>query len=277
MAANAQEAPNIQEPQEPQEPLVSKTQENGVVYLTLNRPRARNALSQRMIEVLLAEFDAIAADPGAFVVVLAGAGPAFCSGHDLKEMRATGFDPAYAEKLFATCGKLMQRIVSLPQPVIARVHGIATAAGTQLVATCDLAIAADTTRFATPGVNIGFFCSTPMVALSRNVSHKHAMQMLLTGDFIDAPTALRFGLVNDIVPEQELDAAVNALAAKIASKSRHTLAVGKEAFYRQAAEPQLAAAYTYAQGVMVNNLQSLDAREGISAFIDKRPPVWCNS
>jgi len=257
-------------------PLILKEQQGGVVFLTLNRPQARNALSQVMLDTLLAEFDAIAADKSAFVVVLAGAGPAFCSGHDLKEMRATGFERGYAEKLFATCGKLMQRIVSLPQPVIARVHGIATAAGAQLVASCDLAIAADSSRFATPGVNIGFFCSTPMVALSRNVGHKHAMQMLLTGDFIDAPTALRFGLVNEIVPEPDLDAAVSALATKIASKSRHTLAIGKEAFYRQAELP-LAEAYTYAQGVMVGNLQALDAQEGISAFIDKRPPVWCNA
>lgn len=259
-----------------QEPLVRKTQENGVVRLTLNRPNARNALSQTMLDALYAEFDTIALDRSALAVVLAGEGPAFCSGHDLKEMRATGFDHAYAEKLFETCGRLMQRIVSLPQPVIARVHGIATAAGAQLVATCDLAIAADNTRFATPGVNIGFFCSTPMVALSRNLSHKHAMQMLLTGELIDAPTALRFGLVNEIVPEAELDTAVAALAAKIASKSRHTLAVGKEAFYRQAELP-LSAAYAYAQGVMANNLRSLDAQEGISAFIDKRTPTWCHS
>ncbi|MDR2614628.1 MAG: enoyl-CoA hydratase [Candidatus Accumulibacter sp.] len=259
-----------------QEPLILKTQENGVVRLTLNRPQARNALSQAMLDTLLAELETIAADKSALVVILAGAGPAFCSGHDLKEMRATGFDRAYAEKLFAVCGKLMQRIVSLPQPVIARVHGIATAAGAQLVASCDLAIAADTTRFATPGVNIGFFCSTPMVALSRNVSNKHALQMLLTGDLIDAPTAYRFGLVNEIVPESELDAAVGALAAKIASKSRHTLAIGKEAYYRQAELP-LAEAYAYAQGVMVDNLQALDAQEGISAFIDKRPPVWCHA
>ncbi|MDR0673370.1 MAG: enoyl-CoA hydratase [Zoogloeaceae bacterium] len=258
------------------EPLILKSQENGVVRLTLNRPQARNALSQAVLDTLLAEFNAIAADKSAAVVVLAGAGPAFCSGHDLKEMRATGFDRAYAEKLFATCGALMQRIVALHQPVIARVHGIATAAGAQLVATCDLAIAAETTRFATPGVNIGFFCSTPMVALSRNVRNKHALQMLLTGDLIDAPTAYRFGLVNEIVPEGELDAEVDALAAKIAAKSRHTLAIGKEAYYRQS-ELTLAEAYAYAQGVMVGNLQSLDAQEGISAFIDKRPPVWCHA
>ncbi|MDR1367489.1 MAG: enoyl-CoA hydratase [Candidatus Accumulibacter sp.] len=260
-----------------QEPFVLKQQEGGIVRLTLNRPQARNALSQGMIDALQAEFDAIADDKTAFVVVLSGAGPAFCSGHDLKEMRASGYGRAYAEKLFAACGKLMQRIVSLPQPVIARAHGIATAAGAQLVASCDLAVAADTTRFATPGVNIGFFCSTPMVALTRNMSHKHAMQMLLTGDLIDAPTALRFGLVNEIVPEQDLDAAATSLAAKIASKSRHTLAVGKEAFYRQAELSSLSDAYAYAQGVMVDNLQALDAQEGISAFIDKRPPVWCNA
>jgi enoyl-CoA hydratase/carnithine racemase len=259
-----------------QEALILKTQENGIVHLTLKRPQARNALSQTMLDTLLAEFETVATDKSALVVILAGAGPAFCSGHDLKEMRASGFDRAYAEKLFAVCGKLMQRIVSLPQPVIARAHGIATAAGAQLVASCDLAIAADTTRFATPGVNIGFFCSTPMVALSRNVSNKHALQMLLTGEFIDAPTAYRFGLVNEIVPESELDAAVGALAAKIAAKSRHTLAIGKEAYYRQAELP-LAEAYAYAQGVMVDNLQALDAREGISAFIDKRPPVWCHA
>jgi len=170
----------------------------------------------------------------------------------------------------------MQRIVSLPQPVIARVHGIATAAGAQLVASCDLAICTDNTRFATPGVNIGLFCSTPMVALTRNISHKHAMQMLLTGDLIDAAEALRFGLVNQIVPEAELDTAVSALASKIAAKSRHTLTIGKAAFYQQAELP-LAQAYAYTGEVMVANLQARDAQEGIGAFIDKRPPVWCNA
>ena len=247
---------------------------DGIGRITFNRPQARNALSQLMIDTLQGEFDAIAADRSVHVVVLAGAGPAFCAGHDLKEIRGAGFGKAYAEALFAACGRLMQRIVSLPQPVIARVHGIATAAGAQLVASCDLAIAADNTRFATPGVNIGLFCSTPMVALSRNVSHKHAMQLLLTGDLVDAPTALRIGLVNEIVPEAELDAAIAVLAGKIASKSRYTLAVGKEAFYRQAELP-LAEAYAYTQRVMVDNLQAPDAQEGISAFIDKRPPVWC--
>ncbi|MFZ4538678.1 enoyl-CoA hydratase [Propionivibrio sp.] len=255
--------------------FVLRNDANGVAFLSLNRPQARNALSQAMIDALQVEFDAIATDAAVHVVVLSGEGPAFCAGHDLKEMRAAGYTETYAEALFDACALLMQRIVSLPQPVIARVHGIATAAGAQLVASCDLAIAADNTRFATPGVNIGLFCSTPMVALSRNVSHKHAMQLLLTGDLIDAATALRFGLINEAVPEAELDAAVATLAGKIASKSRHTVVIGKEAFYRQAALP-LAEAYDYTKGVMVANLQARDAQEGIAAFIDKRPPVWCN-
>ena len=208
-------------------------------------------------------------------MILAGNGPAFCAGHDLKEMRGADYGASYAEDLFEACARLMQRIVSLPQPVIARVHGIATAAGAQLVASADLAIATDDARFATPGVNIGLFCSTPMVALSRNVSHKHALQMLLTGDLIDAPTALRFGLINEHVSVEQLDVAVEALAVKIASKSRHTLAVGKADYYRQAELP-LDEAYAYAKGVMVHNLQARDAREGIDAFIDKRHPTWCH-
>ena len=228
-----------------------------------------------MIAALQAEFDRIAADPSIGVVILAGNGPAFCAGHDLKEMRGADYGERYAEDLFEACARLMQRIVSLPQPVIARVHGIATAAGAQLVASADLAIATDDARFATPGVNIGLFCSTPMVALSRNVSHKHALQMLLTGDLIDAPTALRFGLINEHVSGEQLDVAVEALAVKIASKSRHTLAVGKAAYYRQAELP-LDEAYAYAKGVMVHNLQARDAREGIDAFIDKRHPTWCH-
>jgi enoyl-CoA hydratase/carnithine racemase len=262
-------------PQAPQSEFVVRNDAHGVAFLVLNRPLSRNALSQAMIDALLGEFNAIATDPSVHVVVLSGEGPAFCAGHDLKEIRASGYAEAYAEALFDACARLMQRIVSLPQPVIARVHGIATAAGAQLVASCDLAIAADNSRFATPGVNIGLFCSTPMVALSRNVSHKHAMQLLLTGDLIDAATALRIGLINEAVPEAELDAAVATLAGKIASKSRQTLSIGKEAFYRQAALP-LAEAYQFTKGVMVTNLQAHDAQEGISAFIDKRTPIWCN-
>lgn len=258
-----------------EEALVLRQDKDGIARLTLNRPAARNALSRPMIAALQTEFDRIAADPSIGVVILAGNGPAFCAGHDLKEMRGADYGESYAEDLFEACARLMQSIVSLPQPVIARVHGIATAAGAQLVASADLAIATDDARFATPGVNIGLFCSTPMVALSRNVSHKHALQMLLTGDLIDAPTALRFGLINEHVSGEQLDVAVEALAVKIASKSRHTLAVGKAAYYRQAELP-LDEAYAYAKGVMVHNLQARDAREGIDAFIDKRHPTWCH-
>ncbi len=255
-------------------PILLRDDHAGVTTLTLNRPQARNALSQGMIAVLRDALRDIAADDSVRVVILAGAGPAFCAGHDLKELRAAGYARDYTEKLFADCAELMQAIVALPKVVIARVHGIATAAGAQLVASCDLAVAADDTRFATPGVNIGLFCSTPMVALSRNVAHKHALQMLLTGDLIDAPTAQRFGLVNELVPAAELDSHTLALAQKIASKSALTLAIGKEAFYRQAELP-LAEAYAYTKDVMVANLEARDAQEGINAFIDKREPVWC--
>jgi enoyl-CoA hydratase/carnithine racemase len=255
-------------------PLVMRHDDNGVTTLTLNRPQARNALSQGMLRALLDAFAAIAADDSVRVVILAGAGPAFCAGHDLKEIRAAGYARDYTEKLFADCAELMQAIVKLPKVVIARVHGIATAAGAQLVASADLAIATLDSRFATPGVNIGLFCSTPMVALSRNVAHKHALQMLLTGDLIDAQTAQRFGLVNELVPAEQLEAATRELASKIASKSRLTVAIGKEAFYRQAELP-LADAYAYTRDVMVANLEAQDAQEGINAFIDKRPPVWC--
>ncbi|MGE5470977.1 MAG: enoyl-CoA hydratase [Bacteroidota bacterium] len=251
-----------------------RADDNGITTLTLNRPQARNALSQGMISALLDAFAAIAGDDGVRVVILAGAGPAFCAGHDLKEMRAAGYGREYTEKLFGDCAALMQAIVKLPKPVIARVHGIATAAGCQLVASADLAIATDDSRFATPGVNIGLFCSTPMVALTRNVAPKQAMQMLLTGDLIDAPTALRFGLVNELVPAAELENATLALARKLAAKSSLTLAIGKEAFYRQA-ELTLAEAYAYTRDVMVANLQAQDAQEGIGAFIDKRHPTWC--
>lgn len=246
----------------------------GVATLTLNRPSARNALSEEMLRTLRQAFRDIADDPEVHVVILAGAGPAFCAGHDLKELCLAGFAEDYSEGLFAACAELMQAIVDLPKPVIARVHGIATAAGAQLVATCDLAIAADDARFATPGVNIGLFCSTPMVALSRNLLPKHAMQMLLTGDMIDSATAQRIGLINESVPAEELVSKTMALAEKIASKSPLTLAIGKEAFYKQAELP-LAEAYEYTRGVMVDNLKALDAKEGISAFIEKRSPIWC--
>lgn len=251
-----------------------RSDDHGVATLTLNRPQARNALSQSLIADLITAFEAIAQDSSVHVVILAGNGPAFCAGHDLKEIREAAYARSYTQALFHDCARLMQAIVNLPQPVIAQVHGIATAAGAQLVATCDLAVAADDTRYAAPGVNIGLFCSTPMVALSRNLSRKHALQMLLTGDLIDASTALRFGLVNELVPLTELETRTRDLARKIASKSPLTLRIGKAAFYRQAELP-LDQAYAYAADVMVKNLEALDAQEGIGAFIDKRTPVWC--
>lgn len=254
--------------------LVLRHDDQGVTTLTLNRPQARNALSQAMLRALLDVFADIAGDDEVRVVILAGAGPAFCAGHDLKEIRAAGYAREYTQTLFADCAELMQAIVRLPKPVIAQVHGIATAAGAQLVASADLAIAAVDARFATPGVNIGLFCSTPMVALSRNLAPKHALQMLLSGDLIDAPTALRFGLVNELVAAEQLASATLALARKIAAKSPLTLAIGKEAYYQQA-ELGLADAYAYTRDVMVTNLEAADAQEGINAFIDKREPVWC--
>ncbi|HUX74131.1 MAG TPA: enoyl-CoA hydratase [Steroidobacteraceae bacterium] len=255
-------------------PFILRSDKGGVTTLTLNRPEARNALSLGMLLALSAQLQRAATDPSVRVVVLAGTGPTFCAGHDLKEIRAEKFAGAYAESLFAECAKAMLAIVALPKPVIAQVHGVATAAGCQLVASCDLAVAAEDARFATPGVNIGLFCSTPMVALSRNVGRKAAMRMLLTGDPIDAQTALRFGLINEVVPAAELTDRTAALAAKIAAKSPLTLAIGKQAFYRQAELP-LADAYAYAAEVMVTNLSKRDAQEGIDGFLEKRSPVWC--
>lgn len=255
------------------EPLILRDDEEGVTTLTLNRPEARNALSLDMLRALRAALASVAEDGAARVIVLAGAGPAFCAGHDLKEMRVRDFARAYAEELFLECGEAMKAIVRLPKPVIARVHGAAVAAGCQLVATCDLAIAADSARFATPGVNIGLFCSTPMVALSRNVGTKHAMRMLLTGDMIDAQSAMQIGLVNEVAPLPELEERTGALARRIADKSSLTLAIGKEAFYRQA-PMTLAEAYDVTREVMVRNLECEDAQAGIRAFLDKRAPVW---
>jgi enoyl-CoA hydratase/carnithine racemase len=243
-----------------------------VAYLTLNRPAARNALSTGLMGVLQAALDAIASDPSIRVVVIGGAGPAFCAGHDLRELRASPGRDAIAA-LFAQCSQLMTSIVRLPKPVIARVHGIATAAGCQLVASCDLAVAADTARFATPGVNIGLFCSTPMVALSRAIGRKPAMEMLLTGDLLPAAEARALGLINRVVPEVELDTAVTALASQIAGKSPLTLAIGKRAFYHQA-EMSLDEAYAYAAEIMTRNMLASDAQEGIDAFLAKRAPVW---
>jgi enoyl-CoA hydratase/carnithine racemase len=255
-----------------EEQILQRRDSDGVAWLTLNRPAARNALSLALMTALDAELAAIADDKAVKVVVIGGAGPAFCAGHDMRELRASPQRAAY-EATFALCSRLMQRIVGLPKPVIARVHGVATAAGCQLVATCDLAVAADTARFATPGVDIGLFCSTPMVALSRAVGRKATMEMLLTGDLVDAARARELGLVNRVVPEAGLDAAVAALAGQIAAKSPLTVAIGKAAFYRQA-ELGLADAYAYASEVMTRNMLAQDAAEGIDAFLAKRPPVW---
>jgi enoyl-CoA hydratase/carnithine racemase len=255
--------------------LLLREDRDHVAWLTMNRPAARNALSVGLMDALEGALDAVAKDPAVRVVVIAGAGPGFCAGHDLKDIRANPERAAH-QALFTQCSRLMQAIVHLPKPVVARVHGIATAAGCQLVASCDLAVAADTARFATPGVNIGLFCSTPMVALTRAVGRKAAMEMLLTGDVIDAARAREIGLINRVVPEAELDAAVAALAGQIAGKSPLTVAIGKEAFYRQA-EMDLAGAYAYAAEVMTRNMMARDAAEGIDAFIAKRAPVWSGS
>ena len=253
-------------------PLLLREDRDRVAWLTMNRPGARNALSLGLMSAMEAALEAVARDPGVHVVVLAGAGPGFCAGHDLKEMRASPRREAQ-QAVFAQCSRLMQAIVHLPKPVIARVHGIATAAGCQLVASCDLAVAAETARFATPGVNLGLFCSTPMVALTRAVGRKAAMEMLLTGDMADAAHARAIGLVNRVVADDALDAAVTALAGQIAAKSPLTVAIGKTAFHRQA-EMTLADAYDYAAGVMTQNMMARDAAEGIDAFIEKRAPVW---
>lgn len=252
--------------------LLETAGEGGVLRLTLNRPQARNALTVGLMERLIAALGRAAADRQARVVVIAGNGPAFCAGHDLRELRADPRRETY-EHVFALCSKLMLAITRLPKPVIAEVHGVATAAGCQMVATCDLAVASEAARFATPGVNIGLFCSTPMVALSRAVGRKAAMEMLLTGELIDAARAREIGLVNRIVPAGELSAAVDALARAIAAKSAFTVAIGKEAFYRQA-ELDLAAAYRYAAQVMTTNMLAADAGEGIDAFLAKRAPAW---
>ena len=257
-----------------EEALVLRHDDECVTTLTMNRPQARNALSQGMLRALLDAFIEVSKDEAVRVVILAGVGPGFCAGHDLKEIKAQNYSRNYTEQLFADCAELMQTIIRLPKPVIAQVHGIATAAGAQLVASCDLAISSQEARYATPGVNIGLFCSTPMVALSRNLSNKHAMQMLLTGDLIDAQNAYRMGLVNEVVDAEELETKTMELAQKIASKSPLTVAIGKEAYYRQAELP-LSEAYDYTKEVMVRNLEARDAQEGISAFIEKRHPVWC--
>ena len=246
--------------------------EGAVLYVKLNRPAAGNALSTGMLAELQALLQRTATDPAVIVVVIEAEGRIFCSGHDLREIQSNP-DPRFHYKLAIQCTRMMQAITELPQPVVAKVQGVATAAGAQLVATCDLAVASSEARFATPGINIGVWCSMPMVALSRRVAPKHALQFLLTGRLHDAQTAFRMGLINEVVAPEHLDAAVRELAESIASKSRHTLALGKRAFYHQLGlEP--AAAYEYAAQVAVYNNLSEDAHEGVAAFLEKYPPVW---
>jgi len=257
--------------------LLRELSEEGVLRLTLNDVKRRNALSEAMLAELGAVFIEAGENPKVRVIILAANGPAFCAGHDLKEMTAgrSGEDggKAYFAKIMSMCSGVMQGIVNCPKPVIAEVTGVATAAGCQLVASCDLAIAADNAQFSTPGVHIGLFCSTPMVALSRNVSNKHAMEMLLTGDMTSAARAAEIGLVNRTVAEDALQDATGEIARKVASKSSMTLATGKRAFYAQREMP-LAEAYDYASQVMVDNMLARDAEEGIGAFIEKRQPQW---
>lgn len=257
--------------------LLRELDDEGILRLTMNDVARRNALSEAMLAALGATFADAGADPAVRVIILAANGPAFCAGHDLKEMTAGRADAdrgrAYFTKVMAMCSGVMQAIVNCPKPVIAEVTGIATAAGCQLVASCDLAIAADAAQFSTPGVHIGLFCSTPMVALSRNVAGKHAMEMLLTGDMIPAIRAAEIGLVNRVVAPEGLRQATMVMARKIASKSSMTLATGKRAYYAQR-EMGLSDAYAYASGVMVENMLARDAEEGIGAFIQKRAPQW---
>lgn len=252
--------------------LLTERDAGGIVRLTLNRPVQRNALSENLLRALKATLTDLAADPGVRVLLLTGAGPAFCAGHDLKELRALP-DQAAAGALFALCGEVMLALRRFPHPVIAQVHGVATAAGCQLVASCDMAIASDHARFATPGVNIGLFCSTPAVALTRSVAYKHAMEMLFTGDLIDAATAQRIGLVNRVVPTGDLDAQTRALAAQIASRPPAVLSLGKAAVQAQLGLDE-AAAYADMSATMARNLLMADAAEGIDAFLAKRPPNW---
>jgi enoyl-CoA hydratase/carnithine racemase len=264
---NAPEKPVATEPY-----VLNERDARGVVTLRLNRPQQFNALSEEMIAALRAELEALAADESARVVVIAGQGKAFCPGHDLKQMKANPSADYYRE-LFARCARLMLEIQRLPLPVIARVHGIATAAGCQLVAMCDLAVASSDARFAVSGINVGLFCSTPAVALSRNVGRKEAFEMLVTGEFIDAATAQARGLVNRVVPPEQLDAEVERLVSSIVAKPRRALALGKDLFYRQL-ETGVEAAYQMAGQTMACNMIDEVAQEGVQAFMDKRKPTW---
>ena len=258
-------------------PVLLRERDGEIAILVLNRPRVRNSLSEALLTALTSAFTDIAGDKSIRAVVLAANGTVFCAGHDLKELTARRSDSdggrGYFRHVMTTCSAMMQQIVNLPQPVIAAVQGVASAAGCQLVATCDLAVASSVAKFATPGVAIGLFCSTPMVALSRNVAPKHAMEMLLTGDMVTAEHAAVIGLINRVVAPGEARKAATALAKQIAAKSSHVLGIGKEAFYRQL-ELGLAEAYAYASEVMAENMMAHDAAEGICAFIEKRDPTW---
>jgi enoyl-CoA hydratase/carnithine racemase len=254
------------------ESVLLRHDDGGITTLTLNRPKQYNALSEELLHALQTQLESIAADASVRVVVIAGAGPAFCAGHDLKQMRAQP-RKEYYDALFAQCSKMMLTLTRIPQPVIARVHGLATAAGCQLVAQCDLAVASENAKFAVSGINVGLFCSTPSVPLARNLSRKQAMEMLLTGDFIDAPTAQARGLINSVARAEALDDTVKDLARRIMAKSAVAVATGKKMFYKQI-EMGLQGAYDYAAEVMACNMMSADAGEGIDAFIGKRPPQW---
>ncbi len=257
--------------------MVLREDHGAIAMLILNRPEARNSLSQEMIDTLTAEIAKVRDDNKVRALIIAANGPGFCAGHDMKQMTARRADAdkgrAFFRHMFESCAAMMMSIVRLPKPVIAAVNGSASAAGAQLVASCDLAITSKEAHFATPGVNIGLFCSTPMVAVSRNVSNKHAMEMLLTGDLIDAKRAYEIGLVNRVVDAGAERHAALDLANKIASKSAHTLKIGKEAFYKQR-ELDLESAYRYTAEVMTGNMLARDAEEGIGAFVDKRTPKW---
>src|SRR5471030_2144600 len=268
---------NVHRSVETSAPVLLREREGGIATLVLNRPQARNSLSEALLIALSEALTEIAADKTIRAVVLAANGTAFCAGHDLKELTARRGDADggrdYFRQIMTICSGMMQQFVNLPQPVIAAVQGVASAAGCQLVASCDLAVASTVAKFATPGVDIGLFCSTPMVALSRNVARKHAMEMLLTGDMVSAEDAVRIGLINHAVALGEERKAAIALARKIASKSAPTVTIGKQAFYRKA-ELGLAAAYAYASEVMTENMMARDAEEGVCAFIEKRDPKW---
>lgn len=255
-------------------PILLRSDSGGVATLTLNRPDQRNALSVHLICALQDEFLAIENDPTVRVVIIAANGSSFCAGHDIKEIRANPGRHNY-EALFKTCSEMMLTINRLPQPVIARVHAPATAAGCQLVATCDLAVAGRSAWFATPGVNIGLFCSTPMVPISRNVGRKQTMEMLILGDKVEPDEAERWGLINKVVEDEQLDATINEITANITSKSSLVMAIGKEAFYKQL-EMDVESAYAYANEVIAQNLLARDAQEGIDAFLEKRTPKWEN-